>query len=173
MTGTGDDNGTVDGGGTAQSKIAFNIREERRVLDRRRAALPPPVTLGSLDFPETGGSTLMGDGWEAYYNKPLVRLATTTETSNDDESTVDGGTTQGTVEGPLTLEATVGLTDGHDGAAPLTVPSPPALCRNIDRCHQTARSQTDGFQYCCERCFQTNATEHSEDCRWWHTPRQS
>ena len=50
-------------------------------------------------------------------------------------STVDGGTTQGTVEGPLTLEATVGLTDGHGGAAPLTVPGRPALCPNIDRCH--------------------------------------
>ena len=110
---------------------------------------------------------------EAYYNEPLVRLANTTEVGNDNDSTVDGGTTQGTVEGPLTLEATVGLTDGHGGAAPLTVPGRPALCPNIDRCHQAARSQTDDIQYCCERCFQTNATEHSEDCRWWHTPRQS
>ena len=94
VTRTGDDNGTVDGDGTTQSRIAFNIREERRVLDRLRTAPPPPVTRGSLDFPETGGSTLMGAGWEAYYNEPAVRLANTTEVGNDDDNTVGGGTTQ-------------------------------------------------------------------------------
>ena len=94
VTRTGDDNDTVDGDGTSQSRIAFNIREERRVLNRLRTALPPPVTLGSLDFPETGGSTLMGAGWEAYYNEPAVRLANTTEVGNDDDNTVGGGTTQ-------------------------------------------------------------------------------
>ena len=58
---TGDDD-TVDDDGETQSRIAFNIREERRVLDRLQAALPPPVRLGDTDFPETGGSTLMGGG---------------------------------------------------------------------------------------------------------------
>ena len=47
VTRTGDDNGTVDADGATQSRIAFNIREERRVLDRLRAALPPPVTCGA------------------------------------------------------------------------------------------------------------------------------
>ena len=47
----------------------------------------------------------MGDGWEAYYNEPLVRSASTTEAGNDNDSTAVGGTTQGTVEGPPTLTA--------------------------------------------------------------------
>ena len=88
---TGD--GTVDDDDETQSRITFNIREERRVLDRLQAALPPPVTLDSLDFPETGGSALMGDGWEAYYNEPPVRLASTTETGNDDDDSAVGGGT--------------------------------------------------------------------------------
>ena len=80
LAATGDGNDTVDDDGATQSRIAFNIiREERRVLDRLQAALPPPVALDSLDFPETGGLTLMGDGWEAYYNELPVRLTSTTE----------------------------------------------------------------------------------------------
>ena len=116
----------------------------------------------------TGGT--IGTVWTTTDGRRSARLTSTTETGDDDDTAVDGGTTQGTVEGPLTLEATVGLADGHDGAAPLTVPGRPALCRNIDRCRQEARSQIDGFQYCYDRCFQTHAAEHSEHCRWWHTP---
>jgi hypothetical protein len=53
---------TADDDGETRARIAFNIREEHRVLDRLQAALPPPVRLGDTDFPETGGSTLMGGG---------------------------------------------------------------------------------------------------------------
>ena len=67
---TGDGNGTVDDDGATQSRIAFNIREERRVLDRLQAALPPPVTLDYLDFPETGGSILS-------FRKPPIRGSVT------------------------------------------------------------------------------------------------
>ena len=88
MTGTGDDNGTVEDDDMTQSRIAFNIREERRVLDRLRAAQPSPVTMDSLDFPETGGSTLMGDGWHAYYNAPAA-LASTVEADNADDSATE------------------------------------------------------------------------------------
>ena len=115
LAGAGDDNDTADDDGATQSRIAFNIREERRVLDRLQAALPPPVTLDSLDFPETGGSTLMGGGWGAYYNEPPVRLASTTETGNDDDSTIDGGTPQGTDEGALTLAAATEAAGGVTG----------------------------------------------------------
>ena len=99
---TGD--GTVDDDDETQSRIAHNIREERRVLGRLRAALLPPVRLGDIDFPETGGSTLMGDGWEEYCNGPPVRLASTTEAGNDNGSTAVGGTMQDTVDDhpPLT-----------------------------------------------------------------------
>ena len=64
-----------------------------------------------MDFPETGGSALPGAEREVDYNEPL-QSANTTETV-DDDSGASGGTTQGTVEGSLNLEATVGLADGH------------------------------------------------------------
>ena len=158
---------TVNDDDETQSIILRNLRDERMVVERLRAALPPPARLSDNDFPETGGSTLPGDEREVDYNEPLARFASTTETVNDGGGAI-GGTTQGTVEGALTLEATVGLADGHGGAAPLTVPNLPALCPNSDRCHQAA-NLADGLEHCCERCFRTNATEHSEDCRWWHT----
>ena len=227
-----------------QPIILRNLRDERMVVERLRAALPPPARLSDIDFLETGGSALPGDEREVDDNEPLVRFASTTETVDDGGGAI-GGTTQGTVEGALTLtaaaeatggatgipgmprmcinhercghvqaitmcvnpayccdecaytngreyaehcyadqiteshapgtvegaltlEATVGLADGHGGAAPLTVPNLPALCPNSNRCHQAA-NLADGLEHCCERCFRTNATEHSEDCRWWHT----
>jgi hypothetical protein len=113
-TGTGDDYGTVGEDGTSHSRIAFSIIEERRVLDRLRAVLPPPVTIDSNDSPETGGSVLMGEGCEAYYNEPLVRIASTTVTVNDGDGAI-GGTTQGTVEGPLTLTAAAEAMGGATG----------------------------------------------------------
>ena len=122
-TETGDDDGTVVDGGTTQPRTAANIRAERMVLDRLvRSAQPSLMSLLESDD-EAGGA--MGTVWTTADGRRSARLASTTETGDDDGTVVDGGTTQGTVEGPLTLEATVGLTDGHDGAAPLTVPGPP------------------------------------------------
>ena len=84
--------------------------------------------------------------------------------------TVARNRTQGTVEGPLTLAATVGLTDGHAGAAPLTLPGRPALCGNVDRCDLAQRFQSGGFGYCCGRCFEAYVEEHSEHCGWYPLP---
>ena len=159
VTGTGDDNGTVEDDDTTQSRIAFNIREERRVLDRLRAAQPPPVTLDSLDFPETGGSTLMGDGGHAYYNEPLVRLASTTEAGNDDDSAIDGGTTQGTVEGSHTLTTTAETMGGVTG-----IPRRPMMCINHERCRRASRTQRDPV-FCCDECEESNGYEHEDHCR--------
>ena len=108
----------VDDDDETQSIIARNLREERRVVDRLRAALPPPARLGDTDFPETGGSTLMGDGWEACYNEPLAQFASTTVTVNDGDGAI-GGTTQGTVEGPPTLTE---VTEAMRGATGTDVP---------------------------------------------------
>ena len=146
---------------TTQSRIAFNIREERRVLDRLRAALPPPVTLDALDFPETGGSTLMGDGWEAYYNEPPVRLASTTEAGNDNDSTAVGGTTQGTVEGPLTL-------DGRGGGRreeSTAIPTSPRMCINHERCGRAHASHLP-WHHCVllRRVRSHERSEHAEHC---------
>ena len=52
--------------------------------------------------------------------------------------------------------------------SPRTELIPPALCPNSDRCHQVA-NLAGGLEHCCERCFRTNAVEHSGDCRWWRT----
>ena len=112
------DGGTVDDDDETQSIIARNLREERMVVERLRAALPPPAKLGDTDFPETGGSALMGDGWVAYYNEPLARFASTTVTVNDGDGAI-GGTTQGTVEGPPTLTE---VTEAMRGATGTDVP---------------------------------------------------
>jgi len=99
-TETGDDGGTVVGGGTTQPRTAANIRAERMVLDRLEREARPSLAeaLDSFDeFPETGGST--GTGWETYNEPRSARLASTTETGDDDDTAIDGGTTQGTVEG--------------------------------------------------------------------------
>ena len=165
-----DIDGAVNGGGVTQPRTAANIRAERMVLDRLQAPrLTFAEALASIgDRFEDGGSALMGTGWEAYYEPRSVGSASTARTGDDGDMATDGGTTQGTVEGPLTWEATVGTTDGHDGAALPTMSGRLALCGNADRCNQDARSH-GGSQYCCDRCFQTNATEHNEHCRWWHT----
>ena len=145
-TRTGDDIDAVEDDGAAQSRIEFNIREERRVLDRLRAALAPLATLDSLDFPETCGSTLMGGGWEAYYNEPPVRLASTTEAGNDNDSTAVGGTMQGTVDGPLTLAAAT------ESAGEVTTIPNPRMCINQERCGRTHSysSTMDITAYCCD-----------------------
>ena len=94
-------------------------------------------------------SETMGTMWTKMAGRRSARLTSSTETGDGDDTVAGGGTTQGTVEGPLTLVATVGLADGLDGAAPLTLPGRPALCGNVDRCGQAQRFQTGGFGYCC------------------------
>jgi hypothetical protein len=69
----------------------------------------------------------MGDGWEAYYNEPPVRFASTTVTVNDGDGAI-GGTTQGTVEGPPTLTA---VDEAMGGATGTDVPR---MCANHERC---------------------------------------
>ena len=143
-----------------QAIVLHNLQVERTVVERLRAALPPP-TLGD-DFPETGGEALPGAEYEVDYVEP-AQFDATTETINDDSGAVDD--TQGTVEGAPTLEV-LGSTAGHDGAASHTELNLPTLCPNSDRCYQVS-NLAGGLEHCCERCFRTNAVEHSGDCRWW------
>ena len=131
--------GTVNDDAETQAIILRNLQEERTVVERLRAALPPPARLSDIDFPETGGSALPGAEREVDYNEPLVRFATTTETVNDDSGAI-GGTTQGTVEGAPTLEV-LGLAAGHDGAAPRTMPGLLTMCANHERCGRALRTQ--------------------------------
>ena len=143
--------GTADDNGETRARIAFNIREERRVLDRLQAALPPPVRLGDTDFPETGGSTLMGGGWEVYCNGPPARSASTTEAGDDTDSTAAGGTVQGTVGGPPTLTA--------------AAEAMPRMCVNHGRCgHMQALPMCVYAGYCCGECAHTDGREHTEHC---------
>ena len=53
---------------------------------------------------------------------------------------------------------------GGDPLSSLTRPGPPKLCRNIARCGRAAMFQTGPFDYCCGRCFDTYAEEHSDMC---------
>ena len=154
----------------AQSRIAFNIHEDRRVLDRLREALPPPVTLGDIDFPETGGSTLMGDGWEEYCNGPPVRSASTTEAGNDNDSTAVDGTMQGTVEGPPQAAA------AEVAGVVAEIPNP-RMCINHGHCGRAhSYSVTMNLTaYCCDECALTRGYIHTEDCCTaqvigWHVP---
>ena len=113
----------------------------------------------------------MGDGWEAYYNEPPVRLASTTEAGNDNDIKAVGGTMQGTVEGPLTLAA---ATEAAGEVA--TVPNP-RMCINHKRCGRahSYSSTMDITAYCCDECAHTNGQEHAEHCcatqvTGWHAP---
>ena len=143
-----------------QASILDSLREERKVRDRLRAALP------RLDFPETGGDVELGAQYEVDYVEqphPPGQIEVATVTISDGSGEV--GAMQGTVEGAPALEV-LGSTAALDGV-PRTELIPPALCPNSDRCHQVA-NLAGGLEHCCERCFRANAVEHSGDCRWWH-----
>ena len=129
------------------------------------------MALDSLDFPETCGSALMGDGWGAYYNEPPVRLASTTEAGNVNDSTAVGGTMQGTVEGQLTLAAET------EAAGEVTTIPNPKICINHERCGRTHSysSTMDITAYCCDEFAHTNGQVHAEHCSashvtGWHAP---
>ena len=174
----------MDDDDETQSRIAHNIREERRVLGRLRAALLPPVRLGDIDFPETGGSTLMGDGWEEYCNGPPVRSASTTEAGNDNDSTAVGGTMQDTVEGPPDFDsnrpaaevARLSAVTAEAAGIVAEIPNP-RMCINHEHCGRAhSYSVTmDLTAYCCDECARTNGYIHTEDCCaaqviGWHVP---
>ena len=135
---------------------------ETRLQRLKRMALFSAKLLAAKSASDETSET-MGTMWTKTAGRRSARLTSTTETGGDDGTATDGGTTQGTVEGPPTLVATVGLIDGYDGAAPLTMPGPPKLCGNAHRCRLQANRQADGFEYCCGRCFETYAVEHSEN----------
>ena len=87
-------------------------------------------------------------------------MASTTETGNDDDSAIDGGTTQGTVEGPLTLAAATEATGGVTG-----IPDMPRMCVNHERCGRAdASTMCVNPAYCCDACAYTNGQEHAEHC---------
>ena len=154
---TGD--GTVGDDDETQARIVHNLREERKVVGRLRAELPPPVGLGDIDFSETGGSTLEGDGWGAYFNGPLVRSASTTATVNDGDGAI-GGTTQGTVEGPPALTAVAEAMRGATGT------DGPRMCVDHVRCGHTQALPMCVYPgcCCCGECAHTNGREHIEHC---------
>ena len=82
--------GIVNDDAETQAIVLRNLQEERTVVERLRAALPPPAGLGDIDFPETGGSALPGAEREVDYTEPLVRFETATETANDDSGAIGG-----------------------------------------------------------------------------------
>ena len=121
------------------------------------------MELGDTDFPETGGPALPGAEREVDYNEPL-QSANTTETV-DDDSGVSGGTPQGTVEGSLNLEATVGLADGHDDAASRTMPGLLTMCANHGCFGRALRAQADPcVLWCCDVCVSSDGCRHAEHC---------
>ena len=76
---------SATGGGAAnddaetQAIILRNLQEERMVVERLRAELPPPVRLSDIDFPETGGSALPGAERELVHfqlepEKPIINI---------------------------------------------------------------------------------------------------
>ena len=133
-----------------QAIVLHNLQVERTVVERLRAALPPPT---GDDFPETGGEALPGAEYEVDYVEPLA-LDATTVTINDDSGVV--GDTQGTVEGAPTLKV-LGLAAG--------IPDMPRMCINHERCgHAQAITMCVDPAYCCDECAYTNGQEHAEHC---------
>ena len=137
---------------------------ETRLQRLKRTALFSAKLLAAKSASGVTSET-MGTMWTKMAGRRSARLTSSTETGGDNDTATDGGTTQGTVEGLLTLAA-----DRLDGAAPLTLPGRPTLCGDVDRCGQTQRFQSGGFGHCCGRCFEAYAEEHSEHCGWYPTP---
>ena len=86
-------------------------------------------------------------------------MTSTTETSDDDGTVVDGGTTQGTVEGPPTWAVATDATGGVTG-----IPGRPMMCINHERCGRASRKQKNYPAYCCDECAHTAGHEHAEHC---------
>ena len=142
-----------------QSKRGSNYLKRIALYSKNLLAAPSASDVAD----ETMGTTMTkADG------RRSARLARETETGGGEAAP---GGTAADATGVFTCGA-----GGGDGATPcatelpLTAPGRPALCGNADRCGQASRFQSGGFGYCCGRCFQTYAAEHSEICGWWHAP---
>jgi hypothetical protein len=160
-------NGLDDGELPAGTVTAVETRLQRLKRIARFSARLLAVPSASDD--QTSGT--LGTMWTKTDGRRSARLTSTTETG-DDGATAPGGAA-------AAADETGVLTDGADGdeydapcatGLPLTVPGPPALCRNAALCCLQADSQRAGAEYCCGACFQTRASEHSDYCRYWQNP---
>ena len=155
--------GLGDGELPARTVVAVETRLQRL----KRIALYSTNLLAAPSASDVTSET-MGTTMTKADGRRSARLARKTETGGGEAA--PGGTA---------ADATGVLTGGAGGGEydtpcatglPLTVPGPPALCGNVDRCRQAARFQLGGVGYCCGRCFQTYAADHSEICGYWHAP---
>ena len=149
------------GGGIAaedpetQAIILSSLQAERTVVERLRAALPPP----NDDWSESGGDVEPGAEYEVDYVEPPDQSDDTTAAIDDDSGVV--GVTQGAAEGAPTHEA-LRLTDDD---APRTMPGLLTMCANHERCGRTqAVTMCVNPAYCCDDCAYTNGKEHAEHC---------
>ena len=131
---------------------------ETRLQRLRRIAL---YSAGLLAAPsasdETGGT--MGTVWTTTDGRRSARLASATESGDDDDTVINGGTTQGTVEGPPTWVVATDATGGVTG-----IPGRPSMCINHERCRCASRMQRHYPSYCCDECAYTAGHEHAEHC---------
>ena len=151
---------SATGGGIAaedpetQAIILRSLQAERMVVERLRAALPPPDD----DWSESGGDVLPGAAYEVDYVEPPVQSDDMTAATNDDSGVV--GVTQGAAEGAPTHEAL----RSTDDDAPRTMPGLLTMCANHERCGRTQAATVFNPGYCCDECECTNGQEHAENC---------
>ena len=139
------------GGGIAaedpetQAIILSSLQAERTVVERLRAALPPP----NDDWSESGGDVEPGAEYEVDYVEPPAESDDTWVRIVDDSGVVR--VMQGAAEGRPT--EVLGLTAEHDDA-PRTMPGQPTECVDHERCGHALRLQHWGppVTWVCDVC---------------------
>ena len=146
--------GLGDGELPARTEAAVETRLQRL----KRIALFSAGLLAAPSASDEAGGT-MGTVWTTTDGRRSARLTSTTETGDDDGTVVDGGTTQGTVEGPPTWAVATDATGGVTG-----IPGRSLMCINHERCGHASRTQKNYPAYCCDECAVTAGSEHAEHC---------
>jgi hypothetical protein len=146
--------GIADEDPETRAIIVRSLQAERAVVERLRAAMPPPDD----DWSESGGDVLPGATYEADYVEPPVPSDDTTAVINDDSGVID--ITQGTAEGVPTHEAP----RSTDDDAPRTMPDSLTMCANHYRCGRTQAATVFNPGFCCDECECTHGREHAENC---------
>ena len=143
------------GGGIAaedpetQAIILSCLQAERTVVERLRAALPPP----NDDWSESGGDVEPGAEYEVDYVEPPAASDDTWVRIVDDS-------------GVVRVMRSDEIDDGarRSSARLMAATGPLTMCANHERCGRKLTATVFNPGYCCDECECTHGREHAEDC---------
>ena len=153
-------NGLDDGELPVDTVTAVETRLQRL---KRIALFSARLLAAPSASDETSGT--MGTMWTRTDGRRSARLTSTTETGDDDDTVVDGGTAQCTVEGPLTWAAATGATGEETG-----ISGRPMMCINHASRGRASFTQKNYPTYCCDVCAISGGTEHTDNCGYRPAP---